>query len=45
MGEVINLPLISNPVNWLIVFLVLYFLALASHYVSTSLNAAGVNLI
>ena len=44
MGEIINFDLLSSPVNWIIVFLILYFLALLSHYVMLSLGHAGVAL-
>ena len=44
MEYVINLELISNPVNWIIVFLILYFLALATHYVTSQMNGIGISL-
>ena len=42
MGAIVNLDLIQSPLNWVIVFLILYFLALAAKYISDSLNAAGI---
>jgi len=45
MEKIINLDLLMEPLNWVIVFLVLYFLALATHYVVTELEAAGVTII
>ncbi len=45
VGSIVNIDLLAEPINWVIVFLVLYFLAISSQYVSTQLNAAGVNLL
>jgi len=44
LGNLINWELISNPINWVIVFLIAYFLALATMYVATNLNSAGISL-
>lgn len=44
MDKIVNLDLLLSPLNWVIVFLILYFLALATHYVSTELEAAGVTV-
>jgi len=45
MDNIVNLELLRDPVNWVIVFLILYFLALCTQYVATNLNAAGINLL
>lgn len=45
MEKIVNLDLLLSPMNWVIVFLILYFLALATHYVSVELDAAGVTLL
>ena len=44
MSNLINWELVSQPLNWVIVFLIAYFLALASMYVATNLNSAGISL-
>jgi hypothetical protein len=44
MDHVINLELLGNPVNWVIVFLVLYAAALATHFVMNQAGAANINL-
>ena len=45
MDAILNIEVLENPVNWVIVFLILYFLALLSQYMVTQLNAAGVTLL
>jgi hypothetical protein len=45
VNNLINWELVSEPLNWVIVFLILYFLALLSFYVSKSLGDAGINLM
>jgi hypothetical protein len=45
MEKVVNLDLLLSPLNWIIVFLILYFLALISQYVSTQLKAVGVSVL
>jgi hypothetical protein len=45
MEKIVNLDLLMEPLNWVIVFLILYFLALITHYVSTELSAAGVTIL
>lgn len=45
MDNVVNFELLSDPLNWLIVFLILYFLALMTQHVSIDLRNAGINLI
>ena len=45
MGNFLNVELLSEPINWVVVFLILYFLAILSQYVITDLNAAGVTFL
>jgi hypothetical protein len=45
MNNIINFDLLSDPLNWVIVFLILYFLALATQYVAQSLSGAGITLL
>ena len=45
MNNIVNFDVLAEPLNWVIVFLVLYFLALISHYISTQLHAAGITLL
>ena len=45
MDTLVNIELLGDPVNWVIVFLILYFLALLTQYTATNLNAAGINLL
>lgn len=45
MGNVINLDLIAEPMNWVIVFLILLGAALATRYVSASLQDVGIQLL
>lgn len=44
MSNVVNFEVLAHPLNWIVVFLVLYFLALASKYMIERLGAAGVSL-
>jgi hypothetical protein len=44
MNNFVNFDVLSNPLNWVIVFLILYFLALLTQFVAKSLGNAGVNL-
>jgi len=44
MSNIINWELVSHPLNWVIVFLVLYFLSLAAMYVETNLHSVGISL-
>jgi hypothetical protein len=41
MDRVINWELIQNPMNWVIIFLVLYFVALLARIVYTAATAGG----
>jgi hypothetical protein len=43
MDNLVNLDLLRSPWNWVIVFLILYFLALASKYVVESLKNVGIS--
>jgi hypothetical protein len=45
LNNIVNFDVLTEPLNWVIVFLVLYFLALISHYVATQLNAVGVTFL
>jgi len=45
LNNIVNFDVLAEPLNWVIVFLVLYFLALISHYISTQLHAAGITLL
>jgi hypothetical protein len=41
MDKVINWELIKNPYNWVIVFLILYFVALLARIVMTAAEGGG----
>lgn len=45
MSNFINWELVAHPLNWVIVFLVLYFLSLATMYVAQNLSSAGINIL
>jgi hypothetical protein len=45
MGTFVNTELLTNPLNWVVVFLILYFLALVTQYTASNLNAAGITLL
>lgn len=42
MDKILNWDLISNPANWLIVFLVLYMVALMAHIIAASAGGAPI---
>lgn len=44
MDHVINWELISNPKNWVIVFLTLYLVALIAHMISSAASNAPISL-
>jgi hypothetical protein len=44
MERVINFELISNPLNWIIVLVILYFAALLAHMVAVSASDAPFDL-
>jgi hypothetical protein len=44
MDKVINFELISNPFNWIIVLVILYFAALLAHMVSVAATDAPFDL-
>jgi hypothetical protein len=45
MHEIVNLDLLTNPLNWVIVFLILYFLSLMTKYVDDSMKNVGVHIL
>jgi hypothetical protein len=44
MEHVVNWELISNPFNWIIVFIVLYLVALIAHLLFTASATAPIQL-
>ena len=42
--KILNVELVSNPFNWVIVFLVLYFAALLAHMVAAAASDAPIKL-
>ena len=44
MDNFVNFEVLKAPINWVVVFLILYFLALLSQYVVKNLENAGVSL-
>lgn len=44
MDYIINLELIQEPINWVVVFLVLYAAAISTHFIMMKLNVLEINL-
>jgi len=45
VDKIVNLDLLGEPLNWVIVFIILYALALATQYVAKSANVAGITFL
>jgi hypothetical protein len=44
MERVINWDIISNPMNWVIIFLTLYLVALIAHMIGSASSSAPIAL-